>query len=68
MNKITEYTLIPISLLITIIGLTVSLTLISAKADQAVAENVKQEQKIDSQMTILLEIREKLIRIEERRK
>jgi hypothetical protein len=68
MNKITESTFVPISLLITIIGATVYVSFAMAKLDNVLANDIKQDQKIEGQFSLLLDIRDRLIRLEEKRK
>ena len=68
MNKITEGTFIPISLLITIIGATVYVSFAMAKLDNVLANDLKQDQKIEGQFSLLLDIRDRLIRLEEKRR
>ena len=64
--KITENTLIPISLVITIgIGIFYA-TVIYAKTEKPEKRIDKVELKIESQTEILLDIRDRLVRIEER--
>lgn len=65
--KISENTFVPISLVITFVGAVVYVTFAMAKVDNLIANDVKQDGKIDSQTTLLLDIRDRLIRLEERR-
>lgn len=66
LSKITETTLIPISLVITIgIGIFYA-TVIYAKGEEATKRLDKQEAKLESQTEVLYEIRDRLVRIEER--
>lgn len=67
-NKITETTLIPISLVITFIGAIVYVTFAMAKVDAIIANDAKQDQKIDGQTVLLLDIRDRLIRLEAKNK
>lgn len=63
-HKITENTLIPISLVITFIGAITYVTFAMAKVDMIIANDAKQDQKIDGQTVLLLDIRDRLIRLE----
>lgn len=67
-NKITENTLIPISLVITFIGAITYVTFAMAKVDSIIANDAKQDVKIDGQTVLLLDIRDRLIRLESSRK
>lgn len=66
--KITENTLIPISLVITFIGAITYVTFAMAKVDSIIANDAKQDVKIDGQTVLLLDIRDRLIRLESSRK
>lgn len=68
MNKITEQTLLPISLVISFVGAIVYVTFAMAKVDTIIANDAKQDLKIEGQTTLLLDIRDRLIRLEERKK
>ncbi len=68
MNKITEHTLIPISLVLSFVGAIVYVTFAMAKVDMIISNDAKQDQKIDGQTVLLLDIRDRLIRLEERKK
>jgi hypothetical protein len=68
MNKITEHTLIPLSLVISFIGAIVYVTFAMAKVDTIIANDMKQDSKIEGQTTLLLDIRDRIIRLEERKK
>lgn len=67
MNKITENTLVPISLVVTFIGAIVYVTFAMAKVDSIIANDVKQDMKIDGQTVLLLDIRDRIIRLESKR-
>jgi len=67
-QKITENTLIPISLVITFIGAITYVTFAMAKVDSIIANDAKQDVKIDGQTVLLLDIRDRLIRLESSRK
>lgn len=63
-QKITETTLIPISLVVTFIGAITYVTFAMAKLDSVITNDNKQDIKIDGQTVLLLEIRDRLIRLE----
>ena len=68
MNKITEQTLLPISLVISFVGAIVYVTFAMAKVDTIISNDAKQDVKIEGQTTLLLDIRDRIIRLEERKK
>lgn len=68
MNKITEQTLLPISLVISFVGAIVYVTFAMAKVDTIIQNDAKQDMKIEGQTTLLLDIRDRIIRLEERKK
>lgn len=70
--KIDEQTTIPLFAVLTssvvLVGVVAWLTTIFVMAADAQAMNHIQEQKLDSQKTLLIDIRERLVRIEEKLK
>lgn len=64
-NKITERTLIPISLMITIASVIIWATMIYSRVDAQERLSQKNEQRIDSMTMILVDIRDRIIRLEE---
>lgn len=67
MTKITEQTLLPISLVLSFVGAIVYVTFAMAKVDTIIANDTKQDAKIEGQTTLLLDIRDRIIRLEERK-
>jgi hypothetical protein len=68
MNKITDKTLIPLSLVITVLGGVVWLSMMFSKVEAQEKKIDKQDGKIESQTAILIDIRERVIRIEEKQR
>lgn len=68
MNKITEQTLLPISLVLSFVGAIVYVTFAMAKVETIIANDAKQDQKIDGQTVLLLDIRDRIIRLEVQKK
>lgn len=66
-DKITEKTLIPISLVISVIGAVMWMTVIFTKVEAAEKLNEQQDRRFDFQMSLLVEIKDRLIRLEERK-
>lgn len=58
----------PISFFIVFIGAVTYVTFAMAKLDSVIANDAKQDQKIDGQTVLLLDIRDRLIRLESSRK
>ncbi len=65
---INQRTLMPISLVITLMSAVIWISTIYFKVDAQGAQIQKNDDRIESHMKILIEIRERLIRIEERLK
>lgn len=66
-DKITEKTLIPISLVMSVIGAVMWMTVIFTKVEAAEKLNEQQDRRFDFQMSLLVEIKDRLIRLEERK-
>lgn len=71
MDKITEQTLMPISLVasfaVAMVGAIVYVTFAMAKVDTIIANDAKQDAKIEGQTVLLLDIRDRIIRLESRK-
>jgi hypothetical protein len=67
-SKVTEDTLVPIGLVLAFMGAIVYVTFAMAKVDNLILNDTKQDAKIDGQTVLLLDIRDRLIRLEEKRR